>query len=112
MKITRKHLRNIIKEEISRLVEQTLETDEVVDEVTTTGAMTEKDEFLNKLYNASNELAPGYSDPLDDLAQKLLNDEVTLEFAQSETFEMLDLLAQLDNAAEIGVIEAAEMLDL
>ena len=112
MKITRKHLRQIVKEEISRIIEQVDDSNGVVDEATTLGAMTEKDEFLNKLYNAANELAPGYSDPLDDLAQKLLDDEITLELAQSEAFEMLDLLAQLDNAAEIGVIEAAELLGL
>ena len=108
MKITRNHLRQIIKEEISRIVEQA-----DADSAWEPGPeASEEDVFLNKLMNASNELAPGFSDPLDDLAEKLMAGEVSLEFAQSEAFEMMDLLAQLDNAAEIGVIQAAELLGL
>ena len=133
MKITRRQLRQIIKEEISRIVENmppdvdgeswTVDDEGVlvspeIEIQATPGAKLSPSTspeglaFLNKVTDAANELAPGFSDPLDALAEKFMEDEISLEDAQSEAMEVMDLLAQLDNAAEIGVIQAAELLGL
>ena len=106
MKITRKHLRNIIKEEITRIAEQQAP-------IAAGGRSAEMNDVVNRIQNAANELAYGYSDPLDDLSDKIMSGEVTTVEEAWEMAELaVDMLARLDNAGEIGVYEASVALGL
>ena len=117
MKITRNQLRRIIKEELSRLLEddETIVMDPIeinVDRSELAKISQEDLDYAGVIMNAANEMAPGYSDPLDALAEALLDGSMDLATAQAEAKSMIDLLARLDNAEEIGVIEAAAALGL
>ena len=123
MKITRKHLRNIIKEELSRL----FENPEIPWDEGGTGDIQIKGDvnrefpeippdllaFLSDVQDASNDLEIGYNDPLDSLADQILSGEVTSLAQAREMAELaLDMLARLDNAEQIGVYQASVSLGL
>ena len=121
MKITRKHLRNIIKEELSRLFEQEAPVSEddhdvwVHPEIEIIGSPDTDPavlDLVDRLSDASNELEFGYSDPLDSLASQVLAGTMDLETANDAAMTAFDVLARLDNAATIGVEAAVEAFGL
>jgi hypothetical protein len=114
MKITRGHLRKIIKEEISRIFENP-KSPIVFDDIQIKGNPNRDPaelDYLEKLHDAAAAMAFGYSDPFDSLATQLTDGDVTLAQAQDAAEMALDMLAHLDNAEDIGVYEASIALGL
>mgnify|MGYP003664848323 CR=1 FL=1 len=129
MKITRKHLRSIIKEELGRLFEQDIShTDEdgklvfdtidieadsnSIDIVGDPNADPAALDLAGRLHDAANELDFGYGDPLDSLASQLMAGTMDVETGNDAALTAFDMLARLDNASTIGVEAAVEAFGL